>query len=179
MTRIPTRVLVAALLGVILLHPAFAGLALAASGTVQGRVNPMGGPLPPGTIVRATPLGGGAPLAAPVAADGTYVIRQIPEGAYQFDVIGPDGTQLGTAKTLVTPAPLQLNLVARVAAPPPPPPPAVPREEPEDESEEAIAKPPRDGTGRGWKITAAILGGLAVGVALADDDDDDASPSTP
>jgi hypothetical protein len=177
MTRVPTRALAAALLGVFLLHPALAGLALAANGSVQGRVNAVGGPLPPGTIVRATPLGGGAALASPVAADGTYVIRQIPEGAYQFDVIAPDGSQLGTAKTLVTPAPLQLNLMAKIA------PPAVKPSPDETKPPGVTPTPPppgpNGGTGRAWKITAAILGGLAVGVAVADDDDDDASPSAP
>ncbi len=103
--------------------------ALAATGSVRGRVIPESGPVPSGCTVRATPLDGGAPTTVAVGSDGTFQMAQLPEGAYKFEVLGPGGTLLGPAtKTLVSPMQLQLNLRVKAipAAATAPPPAALP-----------------------------------------------------
>ncbi len=172
--------------------------ALAANGSVQGRVTVDSGTLPKGSVVRATPLsGGGAPVRAPIGPDGSYAIAQLPEGAYQFEVVGPDGAILGPArKTLVSPKAIQLNLTARGVAPAPPapaapapakpapppsPPPVSPRPEPAPGGKDKFKGSPAPSkvtNTKKWGIVAAIVGAAAIGVA-ASGGDGDGSPSQP
>jgi hypothetical protein len=144
---------------------------LAAGGSVRGRVTTEGGALPPGSLVRATPLDGEASLEAPIASDGAYSIPQIPEGAYRFEVVGPGGEVLGTARVLMTPSLLELALRAEVALDPS----IAPQEE-----APPVKRGPRAGLSdakRKWLIAAVIIGGLGLGFLVGDDDD--GSPSQP
>jgi hypothetical protein len=168
--------------------------AFAANGSVQGRVTVASGSLPPGSTVRATPLsGGGAPATAPIGADGSFAIAQLPEGAYQFEVVGPDGAILGPArKTLVSPKAIQLNLTARgvaPAAPAPAPTPAAPAPsrpapapEPASGGEDKFKgypAPSKVTSGKKWGIIAAVVGAAAIGVAAGGGNDNQGSPSEP
>ncbi len=102
--------------------------ALAANGSVRGRISVQGGALPPGTEVHATPAGGKTFLTGTIEPGGTFSMRAVPEGSYLFEVVGPDGTVFGAVKTRVPPSDLQLNMIAWVkpapVAPAPGPAPA-------------------------------------------------------
>ena len=149
----------------------------AADGAVRGRIVVEGGTLPQGSLVKATPLDGGAPSVTPVAPDGTYQFPRLAEGAYLFEVTDPGGAVLGTGtRTLVPPGALQLNLRANVQPVAVPTPPSdVPPEPPKP------PRPPKDATwsAKKWSVVGIIVGGLAVGVAAGNDDGSSGSPSTP
>lgn len=160
-------------------------LVLAANGSVRGRITLESGSLPPGATVRATPLDGGGPsILADVKADLSYAFPQLPEGAYLFEVIGPDGTVLGSGTpTLVPPGALQLNLRVKPTAPKPPVPEDVPSTTTPGttpapgRADEREPKPPLS-TGKKWAVWGSIIGGLGVGLA-AGGGDGNGSPSQP
>ena len=150
----------------------------AANGSVKGRVAVEAGTLPQGAQVRATPLDGGAPRMVPVAPDGTYQFTQLPEGAYTFQVVGPDGALLGSGTTtLVAPGALQLNLKAIVQ------PTSVTEKQPEKQKEEIIPPPPpppsTPGAHKKWIVLGAVVGSLGVGLAVSNSNDSSGSASTP
>ncbi len=162
-------------------HLGGVSLLLAANGSVEGRVIVEGGKLPQGTIVRATEISGAASLRATIQDDGTYKIPSIPEGPYRFELVAPDGTVLGTTRTLITPSAVQLNLKATVRPSAPTPPESeTPKVAPPKTTPPKVGKkPPKTpwSTKKKWGVTGSIVG--AIGLALAlDDDDDDASPSS-
>ncbi len=171
----------------------------AASGTVRGRIAVEGGTLPEGSQVRATPLDGGAARLVPVAQDGTYQFAQLSEGAYTFEVVGPDGAPLGSGTTtLVPPSALQLNLRARLQ--PVPGTTAATAGTPAvtgttgksgtagktgttGTTTTASTTTPSPGwsSGKKWGLVGIIVGSAAVGLAAAGggNNDNEASPSTP
>ncbi|HEU4402652.1 MAG TPA: carboxypeptidase-like regulatory domain-containing protein [Candidatus Polarisedimenticolia bacterium] len=90
---------------------AIAPPSLAANGSVRGRVAREDGRITRGFVVRATPLDGGPPVTAPIDEKGRYEFPTLHEGAYRFQVVGPDARGLGPGTTiLVPPAPLDLDL---------------------------------------------------------------------
>lgn len=132
--------------------------ATADASSVKGRVVLQQGSLPPGIMVRATPLEGGAPLRASLWADGTFRFTEIPAGTYLFDLVGPDDRVFTPATRAYIPAaPSELVL-----------------------SYIGFAK---RGPGRGRKVAsyvAAVVAGGLIGYQIGDDDcDPDASPASP
>lgn len=157
-------------------------LALAAAGSVRGRVTvPGGGTLPPGSIVRATPRGGGATFSSdPIKADGTYQIPQLPQGAYVFEIVGPDGRVLGSATTMVAPMPVTVNLVASVpSAGPAPTPTPSPGPTPAATPAPTPTPSPAGPNKKQWITLGTILGGLGIGAAIGSGGDSNGSPSQP
>ena len=181
MLRHRSRSLVVFILLSAMFHLGGVSLLLAANGSVEGRVIVEGGKLPQGTIVRATEISGAASLRATIQDDGTYKIPSIPEGPYRFELVAPDGTILGTTRTLITPSVVHLNLKATVrpsaltapkpetpkAAPPKPTPPKV-----------DYKKPPKTpwSNKEKWAVAGSIIGAFGAGYLVGDDDD--ASPSS-
>ncbi len=156
--------------------------ALAASGSLRGRVAVERGFLPEGSMLRATPLDAGVILTATIGADGTYTLPQVPEGAYVLEVIGPDGALLGGGtRTLVSPMALQVNLKLREvaarapsgaapAAPEPRSAEAAAAGEKRKEKGKAPVAPVSDAGGPGsvaggiWPIAAETVLGVAVAI---------------
>src|SRR6266849_8492857 len=163
--------------------------ALAANGSVRGRISVQGGALPPGTEVHATPAGGKTFLTGTIEPGGTFAMRAVPEGSYLFEVVGPDGTVFGAVKTRVPPSDLQLNMIAWVkpaavapapaaaptpaAGPAPVPgaqaPPEAARKEPAPKQAPAPrpAKVPSRSSAasskKKWAVVLAVVGGLGAG----------------
>jgi len=177
---------------------------LAANGSVRGRLTIEGGSPPPGALIRATPLDGGAPATSPLATDLSYQFPALKEGAYLFEIIDASGHALAPGvKTLVPPGVLQLNLrvklqaappvstpesspqepvPARPGTPPPVKPPAPPA--PGTATGAPAEKPARTGGGASrktrWTVVGVVLGGLGVGLAAGNNGNDNSgSPSQP
>jgi hypothetical protein len=153
----------------------------AANAAVHGRVTVEGGMLPQGARVKATPMDGGAPIVVPVAPDGTYKFAQLAEGAYLFEVTGPDGATLGSiTPTLVPPGDLPLPLRVQLK-PPAGPDAAVPPPPPGREPSGPVTIPPPSppnpkwSAAKKWGVWGTVVGILGVGVVL----DPGGSPSSP
>jgi hypothetical protein len=147
----------------------------AANAAVHGRVTVEGGMLPQGARVKATPMDGGAPIVVPVAPDGTYKIAQLAEGAYLFEVTGPDGAALGSGTpTLVPPGdlplPLRVQLKPRAV-----PDGTVPPKPPGTEPPGPVIPPPpplpnpKWSAQKKWGVWGTVVGILGVGVVVIPD----------
>jgi len=100
------RVIAVALIVGLVAHTTGVSWVFAGSSVVRGKVVlQVGTPPPTGSMVQATPLNGGETQFASVGENGTYIFSELPEGEYQFDVVGPDGTIFepgsGLVQTLV------------------------------------------------------------------------------
>lgn len=172
-------------LGVILiLLTAFAGLpastVLAANATVHGRLFTEGVAIPPGSIVRAIPEGGGPAIDVPVAKDNSFLLSQISEGTYSVEVIDPKGRILGTARAVIPAKASALDITvyghptgasAYIGAPP-------------ATTNSARLIPPAGAGGIStavlvWSIVGGLVVGYFIGVEAEDDEDKCVSPSTP
>ena len=127
------------------------------TGQLKGRVVLQQGSLPPGIMVRATPIEGGAPLRVSLWADATFLFPELPEGTYLFDLVGPDDKVFTPAtRAWIPAAPTDLVL-----------------------SYVGFA---RRGTDLGKRVAsyaAAVLAGGIIGYEIGDRCDPDASPSSP
>ena len=139
----------------------------AASRTIRGHLTQATGPLPAGSRLRATPIGGGTAVNVFIGpATGDFVFSDMPGGTYLFEVLGPEGRPL--APGLMVPIPdrtvtieLRIEANGRLV-----------------ELERAQVGR-RLGRGARWGI---VLGSVALGGILAFGggcDDADASPSSP
>jgi len=157
-----------------------ASTALAATGTVHGRLISEGVVIPPGSIVRVIPEGGGTPIDVAIATDNSFLLSQISEGTYSVEVIDPKGRILGTARAVIPAKASALDVTvyghptgasAYIG-----PPPAT--------TTSARLVPPAGAGGVStaivvWSIVGALVVGYFVGVEAEDDEDKCVSPSTP
>ncbi len=153
--------------------------ALAADGSVHGSARADGGQLPTGAVVKATPVTGGSPSTAAIAADGKYVFAKLPEGPYVFQVEDQEGKPLGPAhKTLVPPRAVQMDLFVPLGAAA-----AVDAENNQSKKKGAAGAPMSMSKTRFWLLLGtAFAVGVGAGFLLDDDsssEDQPVSPSTP
>ena len=96
------RLIAVALIVGLVAHTTGVSWVLAGASVVRGKVVLQDGTPPPtGSMVQATPLNGGETQFASVGENGTYIFSELPEGEYQFDVVGPDGTIFEPGSSLV------------------------------------------------------------------------------
>jgi hypothetical protein len=162
---------------------AIAGLpgstATAATATVHGRLIYEYGLIPPGSVVRVVPEGGGVTIEVAVAADNSFLLSQIPEGTYRVEVVDPKGAILGTARAVIPAKASALDITvyghpsgASTYIGQPPPTTPSPRLVPPGGKGYSVAVVV-------WSAVGALVLGYFIGDALADDDEKCVSPSTP
>ena len=186
MSQRPSRPLVVLVLLGIAINLSGVSLALAADGSVAGTVSADGGPMPAGTVVKATPLTGGSPYTATIGADGAYEIPQLPEGPYKFELVGPDGAVLASGVNRLLRAALnQVNLTVMIIPVETTTTPSTGEQVAEPEVQKTPATTTSTAakagmsTAKKWGIVAVVVGAVGVGYLIADDDDPKGSPSGP
>ena len=174
MNRAGSRTLAVSLSIAVALQALLVPGALAANGTVTGRLLVQGVTVPPGSVVRATPAEGGPAVTSALSPDLAYSFASLSEGSYLFEVVDKGGHVVGTGiRTHVPAGQVQLDLVVKPQGPPGT---ATPRP----------PKPAGGGTmskGKKWGIIGGVVGGLVVAAAAASggssSSDHQGSPSGP